>query len=224
MAIKHWPVYERPREKLLNRGSQALSDAELLAIFLRTGARGKSAVDLSRELLAHFGSLRALLAADRMRFCAAKGLGDAKYAQLQAILEIAKRHIGEELLKSDAIRSSRKIKDYINNQLRDREREVFACLWLDSQHRMLQWEEIFMGTINEASIYPREVVKSAIRHNAAAVILSHNHPSGVSQPSTSDKLITHELKETLALVGVKVLDHFIVGEGTPFSFSEAGLI
>jgi len=222
MAISDWPRDERPREKLLKRGAQSLSDAELLAIFLRTGVHGKSAVDLSRDLLLHFGSLRGLLAADKAQFCAAKGLGDAKFAQLQAVLEMARRHMKEELHKGTEVTSSREIKDYIQSQLRDYGHEVFACLWLDSQHRMISWEEMFRGTIDVASVYPREVVKSALKHNAAAVIFSHNHPSGMNEPSHSDERLTEELKRALALVSVRVLDHFIIGEGVPYSFAEQG--
>ncbi len=224
MAISDWPAQERPREKLLQQGPAALSDAELLAIFLRTGVRGKTAVDLARELLAEFGSLRALLGANRQRFCQARGLGLAKYAQLQAVLEMSRRHLGETLRRGEALTSPAQSRAYIQACLRDFEHEVFACLFLDNRHRMLAFEELFRGTINGASVHPREVVKRALACNAAAVILAHNHPSGISEPSQADRQITHRLREALDLVDVRVLDHFIVGDGAAFSFAEQGLL
>lgn len=224
MTIKDWPAAERPREKLLQRGAEALSDAELLAIFLRTGVTGLSAVDLARQLLADFGGLRPLLEADRGEFCRGRGLGDAKYVQLQAVLEMARRHLAETLQRSNALCSPGAVRDYLAAQLRHRSREVFCCLYLDTQHRVIAFEELFEGTLNAASVYPREVVQAALRKNAAAVILAHNHPSGVSEPSQADIWITERLGKALELVDIKVLDHMIVGEGQALSFAEQGLL
>jgi DNA repair protein RadC len=224
MGINDWPADERPREKLLQRGPAALTNAELLAIFLRTGTPGKSAVDLARELLTNFGSLRALLNADRERFCQGLGLGDAKYTQLQAVLEMARRHFAEVLQKGDALTSPEITRAYLSAQLRGYHFEVFACLFLDNQHRVIQLEELFRGTIDSASIYPREVIKRALYHNAAAVIFAHNHPSGINEPSPADRHITDKLKQALALLDIRVLDHFIVGDGEPYSFAEHGLM
>lgn len=224
MAIKDWLAEDRPREKLLQRGSAALTDAELLAIFLRTGVQGKSAVDLARDLLSDFGSLKALLDADQQRFCQAHGLGDAKYAQLQAVLEMAKRHFKEVLQRGNALTSPDITRAYLSAQLRGYSYEVFACLFLDNQHRVIQLDELFRGTIDGASVYPREVVKQALHHNAAAVIFAHNHPSGIAEPSPADKHITEKLKQALALFDIRVLDHFIIGDGQPYSFAEHGLL
>lgn len=224
MAIKDWLAEDRPREKLLQRGPAALTDAELLAIFLRTGVQGKSAVDLARDLLADFGSLKALLDADQQRFCQAHGLGAAKYAQLQAVMEMAKRHFKEVLQRGNALTSPDITRAYLSAQLRGYSYEVFACLFLDNQHRVIQLDELFRGTIDGASVYPREVVKQALHHNAAAVIFAHNHPSGIADPSTADKHITEKLKQALALFDIRVLDHFIIGDGQPYSFAEHGLL
>lgn len=224
MSIKNWATEDRPREKLLQRGAAALTDAELLAIFLRTGTQGKSAVDLARELLADFGSLKALLQADQQRFCSAKGLGDAKYTQLQAVLEMAKRHFNEILQRGDVLSSPEITRIYLSTQLRGYGHEVFACLFLDSQNRVIQFDELFTGTLTGASIYPREVAKRALQHNAAAVIFAHNHPSGVVEPSLADKQITTKLKQALSLFDIAVLDHFIIGDGLPYSFAEHGLL
>lgn len=224
MTIKDWLAEDRPREKLLQRGPAALTDAELLAIFLRTGTHGKSAVDLARDLLADFGSLKALLDADEQRFCKANGLGQAKYAQLQAVLEMAKRHFKEILQRGSALTSPDMTRAYLSAQLRGYSYEVFACLFLDNQHRVIQLEELFRGTIDGASVYPREVVKQALFHNAAAVIFAHNHPSGIAEPSQADQHITEKLKQALALFDIRVLDHFIIGDGMPYSFAEHGLL
>ncbi|MBB3061638.1 RadC family protein [Microbulbifer rhizosphaerae] len=224
MAITDWPAAERPREKLLERGPEALSDAELLAIFLRTGVPGLSAVDLARQLLVDFGGLRPLLEADKREFCRGKGLGDAKYVQLQAVLEMARRHLAESLQRTDALCSPDAVRNYLTAQLRHRRREVFCCLYLDSQHRVIAFEELFEGTLNAASVYPREVVQAALHKGAAAVILAHNHPSGVSEPSQADIWITERLSQALELVDIKVLDHMIVGEGAALSFAEQGLL
>lgn len=224
MPISDWPLAERPREKLLLRGAQALSDAELLAIFLRTGVRGKTAVDLARALLSEFGSLRGLLAAEQKAFCAGSGLGLAKYAQVQAVLEIARRYFSERLQRGKALSSSEDTKKYVRARLRDRQEEVFCCLYLDNRHRVVAFEELFTGTLNGATVYPREVIKHALRHNAGAVIFAHNHPSGVAKPSQADRVLTERLKEALALVEIRVLDHLVVGDGEVVSFCERGLL
>ena len=224
MGIKDWHTEDRPREKLLQRGAAALTDAELLAIFLRTGTHGKSAVDLARDLLVDFGSLKALLNADYERFCAAKGLGDAKYAQLQAVLEMARRHFKEILQRGDALTSPDITRAYLSAQLRGYTHEVFACLFLDNQHRVIELEELFRGTLDSASVYPREVVKRALYHNAAAIIFAHNHPSGIAEPSIADKHITDKLKQALSLFEIRVLDHFIIGDCEPYSFAEHGYL
>lgn len=224
MAIRDWPAGERPRERLLHQGAAALSDAELLAIFLRTGVAGRSAVDLARDLLDSFGGLRGLLDADRASFCQRKGLGDAKYAQLQAVVEMARRHLFESVRRGDPLTSPQATRHYLSARLRDHSHEVFACLFLDNRHRVIVFEELFFGTIDGASVHPRVVVQRALRHNAAAVILAHNHPSGVAEPSGADRAITQRLKEALALVDIRVLDHFVIGDGNPWSFAENGLI
>ncbi|WP_285762676.1 RadC family protein [Biformimicrobium ophioploci] len=224
MAISDWPALERPREKLLARGPGALSDAELLAIFLRTGVTGMSAVDLARSLLADFGGLRALLEAGRSEFCRGRGLGDAKYAQLQAVLEMGRRHLSETLSRGSVMDSPQAVRDFLASRLRHRRREVFACLFLDKQHAVIEYEELFEGTLDAASVYPREVVAAALRHHAAAVILAHNHPSGVAEPSGADIAITGRLREALALVDVALLDHLVVGDGHAVSLAERGLL
>jgi len=224
MPITDWPDDERPREKLLQKGAHSLSDAELLAIFLRTGVKGKTAVDLARELLIEFGSLRALLESDFERFSRSRGLGTAKYAQLQAVLEMARRHLKEALRRGSALTSPDLTRSYLAAQLRAYSHEVFAALFLDNQHRIIEFEELFRGTIDGASVYPREVVKKALSFNAAAVIFAHNHPSGIAEPSEADKYITYRLKQALSLVDIRVLDHFIVGDGEAYSFAEHGLL
>jgi DNA repair protein RadC len=224
MAITDWPLEERPREKLLARGASALSDAELLAIFLRTGIAGKTAVDLSRDLLASFGGLRPMLEADMTAFCEAKGLGSAKFAQLQAVLEMARRHLFEGLSKGDALTSPAATRRYLQSILRHKQHEVFVVLFLDSQHGVIASEELFQGTIDGASVYPREVVKRALQRNAAAVIFAHNHPSGVAEPSRADEAITRRLIDALDLVDIRVLDHLVVGDTEVVSFAERGLI
>lgn len=223
IPIKDWPIDERPREKLLLRGAQALSDAELLAIFLRTGTRGKTAVDLARELLHEFGSLRALFEADEAHFCKANGLGQAKYVQLQAVLEMSSRYLKERLARGTALSDPDSVRFYLSSRLRHKPAEVFACLFLDNRHQVIQYEELFQGTIDSATVHPREVVRNAIKHNAAAVIFAHNHPSGIAEPSQADERITQRLKEALALIDVRVLDHFVVGEQV-VSFAERGLL
>ncbi|CAD5106298.1 RadC family protein [Zestomonas carbonaria] len=222
MSIRDWPVAERPREKLLEQGAASLSDAELLAIFLRTGVTGRSAVDLARHLLRDFGSLRALLEADLATFSRHLGLGAAKFAQLQAVLEMARRHLAERIRRDSALESPQVVRDYLKACLRHEPHEVFGCLFLDAKHRVLAFEVLFQGTVDGASVYPRQVIKRALAHNAAAVILTHNHPSGVSEPSQADRLLTQRLKEALAHVDVRVLDHFVVGDGEPLSMAELG--
>ncbi|NEX16360.1 MAG: hypothetical protein C1943_06970 [Halochromatium sp.] len=222
--ITDMPEDERPREKLLKRGAQSLTDAELLAIFLRTGIAGKSAIDLARDLIKTFGGLAGLLAASQRDFCKAKGLGDAKYAQLQAVMEINRRYLREELTGRDVLTSPDATRDYLKLRLRGLSHEVFACLFLDNRHRVIEYQELFRGTIDGASVHPREVVKEAIRWNAAAVIFAHNHPSGVAEPSQADLRITKRLKDALELIDVRVLDHIIVGEQDGTSFAERGLI
>ncbi|MDB5972898.1 MAG: repair protein RadC [Hydrocarboniphaga sp.] len=224
MSIRDWPAGERPREKLLERGAGALSDAELLAIFLRTGLAGKSAVDLARDLLSRFDGLRGLLGADRTAFCSAKGLGDAKFAQLQAVLEMGRRHLGEAIRQREALNDPATVRRFLQARLRDRDREVFAALFLDTQHRLLAYEELSVGTLDGASVYPREVVKAALKCSAAAVIFAHNHPSGVAEPSAADRLLTERLQAALRLIDVRVLDHFVVGDASPVSFAERGWI
>jgi DNA repair protein RadC len=224
MSIKNWPTAERPREKLLQQGAQALSDAELLAIFLRTGTPGLSAVDLARNLLKRFGNLRALLNADQTSFCAAPGLGSAKFAQLQAVIEMGRRHLAEQLDRGDPMNSPERTINYLRAKLRDYPYEVFAVLYLDNRHRVITYEELFRGTVNGAQVHPREVVRQSLRHNAAAVILSHNHPSGIAEPSQTDQSITQLLCKALALVDVRVLDHIIIGDGEHCSLSQRGLL
>ncbi|HEX7965583.1 MAG TPA: DNA repair protein RadC [Gammaproteobacteria bacterium] len=222
MAIRDWPAGERPREKLLQQGAASLSEAELLAIFLRTGVKGKSAVDLARQLLSEFGGLRALLNASQEDFCATLGLGPAKYAQLQACLEMARRHLGEALERGKPLTDPAATRKYLLAKLRDMPHEVFACLYLDNRHRVIAFEELFRGTIDGTSVHPREVVRAALKHNAAALIFAHNHPSGVAEPSDADRRLTRRLQDALALVDIRVLDHFVVGDGEVASFAERG--
>lgn len=224
MAISDWPESERPREKLLERGASALSDAELLAIFLRTGCVGLSAVDLARQLLQRFGSLANMLSASKKTFCDARGLGEAKYVQLQAVMELARRHLGEQLSREHVFSSPGLVGQFLLSQLRDCQQEIFSALFLDAQHRLIAWEKLFFGTIDSASVHPREVVKQALHYNASAVIFSHNHPSGVAEPSDADQMITRRLKEALLLVDVRVLDHVVVGGGYTVSMAERGTL
>jgi DNA repair protein RadC len=224
MPITDWPENERPREKLLRQGAGQLTDAELLAIFLRTGIPGKTALDLARELLSRFGGLRQLLQADQQSFCSGRGLGKAKYVQLQATLEISRRHLRETLERGDPLTSPEATRNFLSAHLRDRQREVFACLFLDNRHRVLGYEELFFGTIDGATVHPREVVQRSLALGAAALILAHNHPSGVAEPSRSDEQITRRLKEALALVDIRVLDHMVIGDGEIVSLAERGIL
>lgn len=224
MAITDWPEMERPREKLLKCGVQALSDAELLAIFLRTGVAGSTAVDLARELLSDFGSLRRLIMASEAEFCDRRGLGVAKFVQLQAVIEISRRYLSESIKRHDLCNDSSQVKRYLYAKLLDKPHEVFLGLFLDSQHRLIACEEMFNGTIDSAQIYPREVVKRVLYYNAAAIIFAHNHPSGVAEPSQADQQITRCLIEALALIDVKVLDHIVVGDQEIISMAERRML
>lgn len=224
MAIYQWPASEQPREKLLKSGAKSLSDAELLAIFLRTGVAGCSAVELARNLLGEYGSLKSLFEATEARFCQARGLGPVKYVQLQAVLEMAKRYFWEELEQMPALNSATQAQDYVYMKMRDLPREVFSCLFLNSQNQVICYEEVFYGTINQAPVFPREIAKKALSHNAAAVILAHNHPSGVAEPSSADRAITELICDALNLLDIRVLDHFVVGKSRLYSFAEHGLL
>ena len=224
MTIKDWPAAERPREKLLEQGAGALSDAELLAIFLRVGVVGKSAVDLARDLLTQFGSLNAIFSASESELSHVHGIGASKYVQLQAIFEMSRRALGEQLLEKNVFESPQQVHDFLVLKLGNLNKEVFLVLFLDAQHRLQATEEMFSGSLMQTSVYPREVVKRAMHHNAAAVIFAHNHPSGVAKQSQADELITKQLKQALALVDVKVLDHFIVAGNQTMSFVERGLL
>ena len=224
MAIRDWPADTRPREKLLHQGAGALTDAELVAVFLRTGVVGKSAVDLGRELLERFGGLRGLCRADKKSACAAPGVGEAKYALLQAVMEMARRTLAEDMKAGDALDSPEAVRDYLRLILHAKEYEVFCCVFLDAQNRVIAIEELFRGTLTQTSVYPREIVKRALFHNAGALILAHNHPSGVAEPSPADRHLTRRLAEALALVDIRVLDHFIVAGASTLSFRESGQI
>jgi len=223
MAIKDWAVEDRPREKLLQRGANALSDAELLAIFLRTGIKGKSAVDLAKDLLNESGNLSTLLSANEEKFCLHKGLGQAKYVQLKAVVEMSRRYLEERMKRGDVLKDASDVENYLKLKLRHYPYEVFACVFLDNKHRVIEFEELFRGTIDSASVHPREVVRRVIHHNAAAVIFSHNHPSGIAEPSQADHRITDRLKQALSFIDVRVLDHFIIGDEV-VSFAQRGLI
>ena len=224
MAITDWPAAERPREKLIELGEEALSDAELLAIFLRVGVVGKSAVDLARDLLKKFNSLNGIFAATEHELSQVHGIGSSKYVQLQAIFEMSRRALSEQLQRRDVLNSPQAVRDFLVLKLGGLSKEVFLVLFLDTQNRLLATEEMFSGSLTETSVYPREIVKRALHHNAAAVIFAHNHPTGIAQQSSADELLTKQLKQALALVDVKVLDHFIVAGNQTLSFSQKGLI
>jgi DNA repair protein RadC len=224
MAITDWPAAERPREKLIELGAEALSDAELLAIFLRVGVTGKSAVDLARDLLNLFGSLNGIFAATEHELSQVHGIGTSKYVQLQAIFEMSRRALNEQLQQRDVFKSPQQVRDYLVLKLGGLTREVFLVLFLDTQNHLVATEEMFVGTLTQTSVYPREVLKRALHHNAASVIFAHNHPSGIAKQSQADELLTKELKQALALVDVRVLDHFIVAGNNTLSFSEKGLL
>ena len=222
MPIHAWPENERPRERLLRQGAAVLSDAELLALFLRTGVPGKSAVDLARECLVRFTGLTGLFAATQEAFCDINGLGPAKYAQLQAVMEMARRALGETLSERPLFQSPRVVRDYLRLAIGAKPYEVFFALFLDAQHRLIAADELFRGTLAQTSVYPREVVKRALSVNAAAVVFAHNHPSGVAEPSRADDMLTATLKSALELVEIRTLDHFIVAGSAIYSFSEHG--
>lgn len=223
MAITDWPEGERPRERLLEQGAEALSDAELLAIFLRTGVKGKSAVDLARDLLKQFGGLRELLDADLETFSQAKGLGQAKYTQLQACLEMSRRFLFKGIQRDGPLSNPNDAKQYLLMKMRDYKKEVFACLFLDTKNFVIEFEELFTGTLHSAEVHPRELIKQALKYNAHAIILVHNHPSGDSTPSQADIEITHTLRDALLLMDIKVLDHLVVGNEVT-SLAEIGHI
>ena len=224
MSIRHWPAAERPREKLLNRGAEALSDAELLALFLRTGTAGSNAIDLGRQLLEQHGSLRACLDLPTAQLKRCRGLGPASSALLHGALELGRRYLLADLQRGDALANPDSTRRFLQSRLCGFPHEVFACLFLDNRHRVIEYEVLFRGTINGASVHPREVVKKALAHNAAAVILAHNHPSGVAEPSQADLHLTRRLREALALVEIRVLDHLVIGDREAVSFAERGLI
>jgi len=221
MAISDWPLAERPRERLLAQGAGSLSDAELLAVILRTGLPGKSAVELGRDLLARFKGVAGLFAADLRNV---KGLGPAKRAQFEAAIELARRSLKDGMRSTNALTSPGAVRDYLRLAIARHEHEVFVCLWLDAQHRVISFDELFRGTLTQTSVYPREIVKAGLKANAAAVIFAHNHPSGVALPSQADELLTRNLKDALSLVAIKVLDHFIVAGNQTLSFAERGLL
>lgn len=224
MHIRDWPEHERPREKLLAVGAPGLSDAELLAVLIGSGRRGQSAVDLGRELLAGQGGLRGLLDRPTRAMAALPGLGPARACALSAALELATRHLREALARGEALADPRQAGEYLTRRLRALPHEVFACLFLDTRHRVLACEELFRGTLDGAEVHAREVVKRCLAHNAAAVILGHNHPSGHTEPSAADRAVTQRLKQALALVEVRLLDHFVIGEGPACSLAERGWI
>ena len=224
MAITDWPAAERPREKLIEHGAEALSDAELLAIFLRVGVVGKSAVDLARDLLIKFGSLNGVFAATEYQLSQVHGIGASKYVQLQAIFEMSRRALSEQLQSRDVLNSPQAVRDYLVLKLGNLTKEVFLILFLDTQNRLVASEEMFSGSLKETSVYPREVIKRALHHNAASVIFAHNHPTGIAQQSSADELLTKQLKQALDLVDVRVMDHFIVAGNQTLSFSQKGLL
>ncbi len=224
MSIIDWPVDERPREKLLKQGAKSLSDAELLAIFLRTGVKGKTAVDLARDLVQHFHGLRGIFEADIQNFCQHNGLGIAKYTQLQACLEMGRRYLYANLQKSRSMDNIPDIACFLTSQLRHQQREIFAALFLDSQFGLIAYEELFLGNLSEIAVHPRELIKKTLKYNAANIIVAHNHPSGEPYPSREDKQLTQCLKSALAQIEVNLIDHMIVGEGKVFSFAEKNLL
>lgn len=224
MPIREWPKSERPRERLIARGAEALSDSELLAVILGSGVRGSSAVDVARRLIGRFGSIHGLLQAKRPDCLKAGGLGPARYAMLRAALELARRHHLDALRAEPVLASAASLREFLLAQLRGKPYEIFCCLHLDARHRLIRFEELFRGTVDGAAVHPRELVRQALAHNSAAVILAHNHPSGVAEPSHADELITRRVRDALALIDVRVLDHIVVGGGTCISFADRGLL
>ena len=224
MRILEWPQGERPRERLLARGAAALSDAELVALLLRTGTANRSALDVARDLIGRFGGVAGLLAAPAADVATVRGVGPAKCAELAAVVELARRSLSEEARACDALASPQAVRDYLRLLLAARPYEVFVGVYLDSQNRLLAADELFRGTLAQTSVYPREVVKAALSRNAAAMIFAHNHPSGVAEPSRADELLTQALKQALSLVDIRTLDHFVVAGGRLTSFAERGLL
>lgn len=224
MSIRHWPVSEQPREKLLEKGAEALSDAELLAILLRQGSQGKTALDLARQSLQHFGSLRACLEASEKDWCSIMGLGKTSYVLVQASQELCRRHLKSQLVRKAVIHDSHAMRHYLRAQLRHHPYEVFACLYLDKQLHPIEFVKLAQGTVDEAVVYPREIIKHALHLNASHLILAHNHPSGDPRPSEADKALTLRISNLLTDLGLSLLDHFIVGDKELYSFREAGLM
>ncbi|HTM62867.1 MAG TPA: DNA repair protein RadC [Gammaproteobacteria bacterium] len=224
MTITSWPNYDRPREKLLARGEQALTDAELIAIFLRTGTRGKTAVDIARQLLADFGGIKNLMQAPFITLTNLHGIGASKYASLKAALELGRRCLTHQAEHGDTLNSSSKTRQFIADHLRHHASEVFACIFMDMHYRLIRFDELFYGSIHEAVVYPREIVRRGLLYNAARIILAHNHPSGIALPSEADKTVTSNIKQALALVDMKLIDHIIVGRQDTYSFAEDGLV
>lgn len=224
MKIGDWPQQERPREKLLQLGAHTLSDAELLAILIQSGVKGESAVSIARRALSEFGSLRKLFHAPRRKIIQTRGIGQARYVLMQASMEINKRALTEVMIREQCFTRADDTSLFLQQHLRDKKREIFTVLMLDSQHQLLAMHDMFQGTINAAAVYPREIVKQALEDNAAAVILAHNHPSGYAEPSDADKHITDRIVQALSLVDIRVLDHFVIGDGTAVSFAQRGLL
>lgn len=224
MSIAHWGPGEGPRDKLLERGAMALSDAELLAVLLQCGYRDRNAVELARELLVRFGGVAGVVRAEPAQLLACPGIGGARYALLQAAMELARRQALEGLADGDVLSSPAQTRRFLQHHLGSRNREVFTCIFLDNQHRVLRCEDLFLGTLDGAAVYPREVVVRALQYRAGAVIFAHNHPSGVAEPSSADRRITERLCAALGLLDIRVLDHIIVGRGQEYSFAEAGLL
>ena len=224
LGIKGWPEAERPREKLLRKGPQALSDAELVALFVRSGTRGRTAVDVARGAIAASGGLRGLLDRDREDLCRLPGFGPARYVELQACLEIGRRHLATQLDRGEPLTTPHETSRFVMAKLRHLPFEVFSCLFLDNRHRVIEFEEMFRGTIDGTTVHAREVVRRTLNLNAAAVIFAHNHPSGVAEPSQADRLLTEQLVNALSMVEVRVLDHLVVGDGECVSFVDRGLL
>ncbi|MBL4580774.1 MAG: DNA repair protein RadC [Gammaproteobacteria bacterium] len=224
MSMADWPQGERPREKLFNKGAASLSDAELLAVMLQTGTRGRTSLDIARDMLSRYGGLIGLLAADPASLIENSGIGAAKAARFVAMKELSQRHMLEGIQPKDILTSSEATRDYLRAKYRDCQSEIFSCLFLNNQHHIVKLEELFRGTIDGAAVYPREVVKRCLYHNAAAVILAHNHPSGIAEPSRADIAITKKLRIALELIDVRVLDHLVIGNSMVVSFAERGLL
>ena len=224
MSMARWPAGERPRERLLAQGAAALSDAELISLFLGAGVPGKSALDVARALLARFGRVSRVLCAREDELGEVPGVGLARYARIAAVTELARRALAEEMRVRDSLASPAAVRGYLRLHMQELGHECFYVVFLDAQNRVIAAEQLFRGTLTQTSVYPREVLKQALAHNAAAVILAHNHPSGVAEPSIQDQALTRTLAEALALVDVKVLDHFIVAPGACLSFAERGLL